>query len=90
MKTEDFLANETLPSGKILKVIEGNGLHYFKAIMESKGDNILFLKNIIIQLIFIDNKSLTLEDLDWVSLRDISRIMEIVGAMLSENYKITI
>lgn len=72
-----------LPSGTEATIFDGKGKDFFKALQLSKGDNSIFIKHLFTQLVSINGKKLTLDDIDNMSIRDISYISEIINLMLS-------
>jgi len=84
----DYFMHLDLPVYGKVGLIEGKGIHYFKAMADCKGDMSKFLKHLVLQLLVIDDKFCTEEFLDNMSLKDTSYLVTVVGTMMEDNFKI--
>lgn len=88
MKDENSIFSEVkLENNKIAKILRGKASHFFIAMTESKGDSSLLIKSLIAQLTIIDDKKITIELLDNLSLKDACYLTEVIGLQLADNFK---
>jgi len=74
-----------LPQSKInASIIEGKGLHYFKALEASNGNTAILIKALIIELTRIEQKSINEQFLNDLHIRDVIRLTDIINLMVSE------
>lgn len=73
----------TLPTGAQAVIYEGYGRHFFAALQAARGDNYLLIKYLLVQLLEIDGKSLTEEDVDNMHMRDINFAADAMASMLT-------
>lgn len=84
MKNEIFTTIE-LPCGKSCDILEPKGYHYFKVLAAcTREDSGSALKHYMVQLARIDGNSLTGDELDQMSVSDVSAIAEAVGVALGD------
>lgn len=60
----------TLPSGKVVVMAKGKGIHGRKAIQQADGDGSLYLNCLMAQLVTIDGQGIVPEDIDELALPD--------------------
>lgn len=74
-----------LPESKInASIIEGKGLHYFKALEQANGNGGMLVKLLILQLVRIENKPISEQFLIDLHIRDVIRLTDIINLMMSE------
>jgi hypothetical protein len=74
----------TLPSGIKATVMEAKGKHYFFAVSKSQGDLGELIKYLINQLIVVEDKNLSIEEIEEMDLSDISYLSEVISIMLQK------
>lgn len=82
MKDEIF-TTVTLPISGEATILEGKGKHYFSALLKSKGDSSLMIKFLIMEIVHINGRKLTEDQLDDMHIRDISYLSSVIGSMMS-------
>lgn len=82
MKGEVF-AKTTLPTGLEAVIYEGYGRHWFRAISLAKGHTYLVFKYLLIELLEINGKPLTEEDIENLHLRDIAFLTQVIESMMA-------
>ncbi len=85
MKDEKFTTIDLPVAGKV-EILEGKGRHYFEALKRSKGDSTMMIKYLMMQLVIINGKCLTEEQINEMHLRDISYISEVISTMMSNDF----
>lgn len=88
VKELDYFMHLDLPNYGKVGLIEGKGIHYFKAMKNCKGDMSNFIKFLVLELLVIDGLFVTEERLDDMSLKDVSYLVTVVGTMMEDNFKI--
>ncbi len=84
METKTAVYTKTdLPTGVKAIIYEGYGRHYFKALSKAHGDNTLLVKYLLVELLEVDGKALTEEDVDNLHIRDINFAAEVIVNMMS-------
>jgi hypothetical protein len=82
----DYFMHLDLPIYGKVGLIEGKGIHYFRAVMKQTNGN--FLKMLLLELLVIDGNFVTEEFIDDMSLKDVSYLMTVISTMIEENPKI--
>lgn len=82
----DYYMHLDLPIYGKVGLIEGKGVHYFRALLKQKDGN--FLKMLLLELLVVDGKFVTEEFIDNMSLKDVSYLMTVVSTMVEDNSKI--
>lgn len=82
MKKDKIFTTVKLPVSDLEAVVlEGTGKNLFNALTISKGDQGLFSKQLIIELVRIDDKGITSEEVDEMHMRDVSYLQEVISLM---------
>jgi hypothetical protein len=81
-KLEVFTKTE-LPNGGEATIYECKGKHYFKAILRAKGEILIISKYLILEVVKVNGKFMTEDEIDEMNVRDIAHLSEIVNSMLS-------
>lgn len=84
MANKEFTKSILPYSLKEVQIIEGNGFHYFEAFLRCGTHSMLISKYLILQLVKIEGKLITEDQLNEMHIRDVIRINEIVNTMMSE------
>lgn len=87
-KVLDYFMHLDLPIYGKVGLIEGKGVHYFKAMRNCKGDMSNFLKFLVLELLVIDGLFVTEEQLNDMSLKDVGYLVTVIGTMMDDNFKI--
>jgi len=85
MKDEIFTTVK-LPTGETATVFEGKGKHYFSALVKSKGDTSLMIKYLMMEIVQIEGKKLSEEQLDEMHLRDVNYLSTVIATMMSNDF----
>lgn len=83
MKEEVFTI-VNLPLGGKATILEGKGTHYFSATVKANGNSDLFVKFLIMELVLINGKKLTEEQLNELHMRDIHYLTNVISTMLAD------
>ncbi len=81
----EIFTEVSLPTGKKAVIFEGFGKHFFKALQLAKGDNSLIIKYLMMQLVQVEGKDLSENDIDSMHLRDISYVSEVINMMMTND-----
>ncbi len=82
----EIFTEVSLPTGTKAVIFEGYGRHFFKALQLAKGDNSLIIKYLMMQLVQVEGKDLSENDIDSMHLRDISYVSEVINMMMTNDY----
>ncbi len=82
---EVFMELELPIYGKV-SIIEGLGIHLFKALSKSKGDTGLMIKYLILELLVVNDNFVSEEFLDNMRLKDVSYLNTIIGTMMDNTF----
>lgn len=85
MSKEEIFTKITLPSGKSAIVYEGKGIHFFRALLNAKGDTSIVIKWLMIDLLEVDGSKLTEKTINEMPIRDISYASSVIGTMMSSD-----
>ena len=77
-----------LPMGRECVILEGKGKHYFNAMLLAGGNELKFVKYIILELALIDGVLLTENEIDNMHIRDTNAISEVISLMMSNEFGI--
>ncbi len=66
-------------------IIEGKGIHLFRAMRNSNTNNTDFLKEVVLQLVYINDNQIKLEELDNMNMKDANYLVTVIGTMLEPN-----
>jgi hypothetical protein len=83
---DEIFTTVKLPICGEATVFEGKGKHYFKAMLNARGDSILMIKYLILEIVQINGKKLTEQQLDEMHLRDISYLSTVIATMMSNDF----
>lgn len=83
MVREEVFTTIDLPVSGKCDILEGKGLHYFNAMANSKGDNSQLIKFLMLELVLVDGKKVTEEQLSNMHMRDVMYISEVINTMVS-------
>ena len=86
MKKNEVFTTVNLPISGEATVLEGKGIHYFSALSKAKGDSSLVVKYLIIEVVQVDGKHLSEQQLDEMHIRDISYLSTIISMMMSDDF----
>ena len=64
-----------LPSGKVATILPGKGLHSRNAVKIINGDMSQYLNALMYQLVLIDGKTIVMEELDEMDIKDYNKLM---------------
>ena len=84
---EEIFTVLRLPVSGEVTILEGKGIHYFSAFKKSNGDSALILKFLMMELILVNNKKITEQQLNDMHLRDIAYLSTVLGTMMSDEFK---
>ena len=73
----------TLPTGLEAVIYEGYGRHYFNALRKAHGDTTQLLKFRLVELLEVEGKALTEDDVDNLHIRDINFSAEVLQSMMT-------
>lgn len=76
-----------LSTGQTATIYEGYGVHFFNALAKTKGDTSIICKYLIIELVEIEGKKLDETNIDSLHMKDVTHLSQIIGLMLSPEYK---
>ncbi len=82
MKKDTVFTTVKLPSGPVATIFDGYGRHMFAAQRMTQGDNTGFIACLMTQLVRVEGKAVTLEELEDMPLSDVSYLSEVVATML--------
>lgn len=82
--TKQVFTKTTMPSGSAAVIYECYGRHYLKALQRARGDAAELFRCLMLQLLEIDGKALTEEDLDNMHVRDIAFASEVLTSMMTD------
>jgi hypothetical protein len=85
MSKEIFSTQDYPNIGKVT-ILDGKGIHWFNAMIKAKGESALVTKFLMLELILINDKPMTEEQLDNMLLKDISYFNVIIGQMMSNDF----
>jgi len=83
---EEVFATVDLAIGKV-DILEGKGIHFFKAMEKSNGDSIIILKMLMLELLVLNGIKIKQHQLDEMLIKDISYLSEIIANMMSNSFK---
>jgi hypothetical protein len=81
--SKQIFTKTTLPTGVEAVIYEGYGHHLFRALRLANGDTTQMAKYLLMQLLEVDGKSLTEEDVDNLHIRDAVFASEVIMSMMS-------
>lgn len=82
MIKEEVFTSVDLPVFGKCNILEGKGIHYFSALIKSKGENSQIVKFLMLELVLINGKNVTEDQLNEMNMRDIFYISQVIEAML--------
>lgn len=85
---DEIFTTVKLPMGGEAVIFEGKGIHYFSALKQTKGDSNLIMKYLILEIVKVNGKKLTEEELDNLNLRGVMYLMTVINTMLSNDFNI--
>lgn len=88
MREKEIFSEVTLPTGTKATVYEATGFNLFQAQIKAKGEAALLMKFLFTEIVKINNKLVTEEQLDRMSIRDVLYLQEVVNTMISNDFKI--
>lgn len=88
MGKEELFTTVVLSDGRTVSIVECKGRHYFSAAIKARGDNLLMVKYIMLEIVFFDGKKIDENFLDELSVCDVISLADTIGVMLSNNFKI--
>lgn len=83
---EEVFTTVNLPMGGSATIFEGKGRHYFSAMLKAKGEGSLMMKFMIMEIVQIDDKKISEEQIDEMHLRDITYLASVIGLMMSDDF----
>lgn len=87
MSKQKIFSEVILQNSKNVQILEGNGLQFFDALSKSQGDTGILIKHLILCLVIVDGKPITNIELDEMNMKDASYLTQVIGLMLTEDYK---
>lgn len=81
--TNPIFTRTTLPTGSEAVIYEGYGRHYFRAQRLANGNATEFVRYLLVDLLEINGKPLTEEDVDNLHIRDITFATEVLVSMMT-------
>lgn len=88
MQKHDFFMTLNLPIYGEVGIIEGKGLHWFRAMSKSQKDSSCFLKCLCLELLVVNGKFVDEQFLDNMPLKDINYVMTVVSTMIDNSFNI--
>lgn len=86
MEKPDYFMHLDLPTLGKVGLIEGKGIHWFIAMTKSKGDVGLLFKNLLLQLLFVNDKLVDEKFIDNMPIKDASYLTGVLGTMMEEKF----
>ena len=83
---EEIFTTVKLPVSGEATIYEGKGRHYFAAMLKSNGNSGLIIKYLILEIVRVNDKKLSEQQLDDMHLRDITYLATVIGTMMSDDF----
>lgn len=77
-----------LRSGEEIGIIEGKGKQILDALANSNKNKTDFFKEFLLQMVYLDEKPITPDFLEEMSLKDTSYLLSVINTLLDDNFQI--